>query len=69
MKNSIYRSIENQVHDIYNNIGINTPSNHDDIMSFIYDEIVETADIDWHYGDVAIAFRRWIEEQSNSNHL
>lgn len=46
-------------------------------MSFIYDEIVETADIDWHYGedidwhydDVAIAFRRWIEEQSNSNHL
>lgn len=48
--------------NIFDRINIDTPSNFDQIAEFIYEDVNETADpINWHDGDVAIAFRRWIE--------
>ena len=57
--------IESMLIDIFDRIGIQTPSNFDDIVKFCVDDVRETADPDnWHSGDVEIAFRRWIEKQS-----
>ena len=51
--------------DIFDRINIDIPSNFDDISEFIYNDVCETADEnDWHDGDVAIAFRRWIESKN-----
>jgi hypothetical protein len=48
--------------DIFDRITMDTPSNFDDILEFIINDVEETADkINWHDGDVTIAFRRWIE--------
>lgn len=50
--------------DIYSGIGIDRPINHDQILDFVAEDIQESADpLNWHSGDVAIAFRRWIEAQ------
>jgi hypothetical protein len=49
---------------IYPAIGIDRPENHDDIVEFIVDDVEATADpIEWHSGDVAIGFRRFIESK------
>lgn len=54
--------------DIFDRINIDTPSNFDNILEFVYDDVCESADkIDWHDGDVAIAFRRWIESNLTKN--
>ncbi len=43
-------------------IGMDMPSNFEDIVQFIYEDVCETADeVNWHDGDIAIGFRRWIE--------
>ena len=47
--------------DIYMSISIDTPSNHDDIIEFILDDVTSSADEDFSDGDVSIAFRRFIE--------
>ena len=48
-------------------IGMDTPSNFDDIVQFIYEDVCETADEDnWHDGDIVIGFRRWIESNHNN---
>ena len=37
-------------------------------MDFCYEDVCETADpVDWHEGDVTIAFRRWIESKAMSD--
>ena len=55
--------VERMLIDIYTKIGIDIPSNHEDITQFCFEDVCETADPDnWHDGDVAIAFRRWIEQ-------
>ena len=47
-------------------IGIDKPTNHDEIVEYIVNDVKETADkVDWHSGDIDIAFRRWIEFQIN----
>ena len=44
------------------NIGIDIPSNFEDIAQFIYEDVCETADKEnWNDDDIAIGFRRWIE--------
>lgn len=46
-------------------IGMEIPDNYEDIVQYCYEDILETADPkDWNDSDVAIAFRRWIEEQT-----
>lgn len=48
----------------WSSIGMDIPSNYEDIVQDCYEDVCETADeINWHEGDVAIAFRRWIEAQ------
>ena len=59
------KEITEMLIDIFDRINIDTPSNFDDILEFVVEDVEETADKEnWHDGDVAIAFRRWIEEQS-----
>jgi len=51
--------------DIFDRINIDTPNNFDEILEFVYNDVCETADKkNWHDGDVAIAFRRWIESNT-----
>ncbi len=50
--------------DIFDRINIDQPSNFDEILDFVYDDVCETADpVYWHDDDVAIAFRRWVESR------
>lgn len=50
--------------DIFDRINIQTPNNFDDILEYVYNDVDECADKEnWHSGDVAIAFRRWIEDE------
>ena len=60
--------IESMLIDIFDRVGIQTPSNFDDIVKFCVDDVRETSDPEnWHSGDVEIAFRRWIEKQGENN--
>lgn len=50
---------------IWSKIGIDKPSNHEDIHNFIYEDVCDSADTDnWTTEDVGIALRRWIESKS-----
>jgi len=54
--------IESLLIDIFDRIGIETPSNYEDIVQFVFEDVCETADpVNWNNDDVAIGFRRWIE--------
>lgn len=51
--------------DKLRHIGMDKPDNFDVILDDVYEDVCETADqTNWHDGDVAIAFRRWIEKQT-----
>jgi len=57
--------IEKMLIDIWGNIGMDIPSNFEEIVQDCYEDVCETADPEnWHSGDVIIAFRRWIENQT-----
>jgi len=57
------KDIEPILLNIFNRIGIDTPSNYRDILEFITNDVSETSNLlKWHSGDVEIAFRRWIEK-------
>lgn len=59
--------IETMLIDMWKQIGIDIPSNHEDITQFVFEDVCETADaVNWHSGDVAIAFRRWIESHDEN---
>ena len=60
-------AIERMLISMWANIGINIPSNHEDIIQFCFEDVDETADpTNWDSGDVAIAFRGWIEAQGKN---
>lgn len=60
-----YKEIVGFVIDIFDRIGIDTPSNFQEIAEYIYWDVYYTADWDnWHDGDVAFGFRRWIENRA-----
>jgi len=57
--------IESLLIDIFDRIGIETPSNFEDITQFVFEDVCDTADpVNWNNDDVAIGFRRWIEAQA-----
>jgi hypothetical protein len=57
-------AIEEMLIHMWASIGMGIPSNYEDIVQYCYEDICETADErNWHNGDVAIAFRRWVEDQ------
>lgn len=58
-------SIQSILIMLFNNMGMNAPQNIEEITDFVMEDVQECADPnDWHSGDVAIAFRRWIEAQA-----
>lgn len=57
--------IERILIDMWAKMGMDTPENFEDIVQECYEDVCETADpVNWSDGDVAIAFRRWIEKKS-----
>jgi hypothetical protein len=51
--------------NLITSIGMDIPNNFEEIVQDIYEDVCETADpINWSDGDVAIGFRRWIENQT-----
>ena len=59
--------IESLLIDIFDRIGIETPSNLEDITQFVFEDVCDTADgDDWNNDDVAIGFRRWIESHDKN---
>jgi hypothetical protein len=59
--------IENEVYAIYQKIGIDKPLNHDEIVEFITNDVQECTFVDeWTSEDVLIAFRRFIENKSET---
>jgi hypothetical protein len=62
----IRKEVNDNLLEFYHTIGMDQPDNHDDILDFCVDDVVYAADpIDWHSGDVVIAFRRWIESSKS----
>lgn len=63
---NLRNEVENQLlGEIYPVIGIDKPSNHDDIVEFIVNDVEVAADpVDWHSGDISIGFRRFLESVS-----
>ena len=62
------KEITSMLIDVFDRINIDTPNNFDDILEFVVEDVEETADKEnWHDGDVAIAFRRWIELNQNKD--
>lgn len=56
--------IEARFINIISRIGMDIPSNSEDIVQYIYEDVCETADAhNWHDGDVIIGLRRWIESK------
>lgn len=46
-------------------IGMDIPNNFEDIVQFIYEDILVCADeVNWNDEDVIIGFRRWIESNN-----
>ena len=59
-KDEIERNLINK----WASIGMDIPENYEDIVQDCYEDVCDTADpVNWNDGDVAIAFRRWIEKQ------
>lgn len=57
--------IEKILINLWKSIGMDIPSNYEDIVQYCYEDVCETAcPLNWHDGDVVIAFRRWIESQN-----
>jgi len=62
--------IELSVIELWSVVGIDRPSNHDEIVQFIFEDVNETADpIHWNSADVSIAFRRWIESKMSISEI
>jgi len=58
-------AIETMLINMWASLGMDIPNNYEDIVQDCYEDVCETADPEnWHSGDVAIAFRRWIEKQN-----
>ncbi|MFA5366659.1 MAG: hypothetical protein WC333_02145 [Dehalococcoidia bacterium] len=64
--------IEVMLFDIYHHIGIDKPTNHEEIVDFVFNDVAEAAGIesgDFHSGDVAIGFRRWMESKPTEQNI
>lgn len=63
----IKETVKVMLMNIFSTIGIDKPINFDEILEFCYEDVMSSAELqDWHSGDVAIAFRRWIEDQTEN---
>jgi len=56
---------QNLINSVCSIAGCDKPDNNDEIINYIVQDVEETADpINWHSGDVSIAFRRYLESTS-----
>ena len=61
-------SVQVTLLEMFRNMGMNIPINIETITDFVFEDVCETADpTEWHSGDVAIAFRRWVESNVNDD--
>ena len=59
------KEIETLLIDNFDRMNMDIPSNFDDILEFVYQDVKETADQEnWNDSDVVIGFRRFIESIS-----
>jgi hypothetical protein len=66
MKYTMYDAARYALDTVIQSIGINKPENYDQIISFMVNDMKETADPDnFTSEDAAIAFRRFLESKSN----
>ena len=57
--------IEKRFINIITRISMDIPSNFEDIVQYIYEDVCETADPEnWNDADIVIGFRRWIESKA-----
>ena len=62
----MFDEVDRLLVDNFDRLGMDLPNNFEEILDFVYWYIHDTADKDnWNDSDVIIAFRRWIESQSN----
>ena len=55
-------AIESILISLWARMGMDIPSNYENIVQYVYEDVCDTADPEnWSEGDVAIGFRRWIE--------
>lgn len=60
---NLREEVEIYLIDLWMIIGIDRPANHDEILEFICDDVQSAADpIEYHTGDMGIAFRRFLEK-------
>lgn len=50
---------------MFSTLGMDKPENYDELLEFVCNDVKETADVDFNYDDVVIAFRRFIEKKVN----
>ena len=63
-------SVMNLLIVLFSNMGMDCPTNIDEITDFVLDDINETAHpIEWHSGDVAIGFKRWVESKAKDDNI
>lgn len=59
---NLYNEVNEWLIQVWISIGCDMPKNHNDICQYITSDVKETAsETDYHSGDFAIAFRRFIE--------
>lgn len=57
--------IERILISLWATIGMDIPTNYENIVQDVYEDVCETADTqNWNNSDVVIGFRRWIEKQN-----
>ena len=62
----MFDEVDRLLVDNFDRLGMDLPNNFEEILDFVYWDIHDTAEKDnWNDRDVIIAFRRWIESQSN----
>lgn len=61
--------VEKMLHDIYVNSGIDVPLNHTDILNFVFQNVMENADLTSKnlLFDVRNSFLKWIEKNTEGN--
>ena len=59
--------IESLLIDMFDRIGIQAPSNFEDITQFVFEDVCEIADgVNWNNDDVVFGFKRWIESHDEN---
>lgn len=64
-KDECKRMVENLIKSVCSLADCETPQNAEQIVDSIVQDVEDTADpVEWHSGDVGIAFRRWMESNA-----